>query len=46
MAPESKVKGLILFTDCMEAACAEVLLGILELVLDLMFSTSGAFLLL
>lgn len=46
VAPESKVKGPALFTDCMEAACAEVLLGMLELVLDLMFSTSGAFLLL
>lgn len=47
VAPESKVKGPVLFTDCMEVACAEVLLlGMFELFLDLMFSTSGAFLLL
>lgn len=45
MAPESEVKGPTLFTDCMEV-CAIVLLGVLELVLDLMFSTSGALLLL
>lgn len=46
MAPASKVKELALFTDGTEAVCAEVLLGMLELLLGLMFSTSGAFLLL
>ena len=45
-APESRAKGPALLTDCTDVPCAEVLLGMLELGLDLMLSTSGAFLLL